>query len=130
MFNFYVVSAGHDILGLACAGENSKPHDYKQKYIFPVNKKFWPIFFCIIEHDICQGTIYKGPPGLLTKFMQLIRSFRWDLKVSKKQTFQKIAVFTVTKLCGPFFLILSRVTLLKEQYLRVHKVFRQLLWKS
>ena len=32
MFNFYVVQAGHDILGLPRAGENSKPHDYKQKY--------------------------------------------------------------------------------------------------
>ena len=30
MFTFYVVSAGHDILGLTRAGEKSKPHDYKQ----------------------------------------------------------------------------------------------------
>ena len=32
MFNFYVDLASHDILGLPRAGENSKPHDYKQKY--------------------------------------------------------------------------------------------------
>ena len=30
MFTFYVVSAGHDILGLTRAGEKSEPHDYKQ----------------------------------------------------------------------------------------------------
>ena len=30
LFIFYVVSAGHDILGLTRAGEKSKPHDYKQ----------------------------------------------------------------------------------------------------
>ena len=33
MFNFYLASAGHDILRLPRAGENSKPHDYKQKCI-------------------------------------------------------------------------------------------------
>ena len=28
MFNFYLASAGHDILGPPRAGENWKPHDY------------------------------------------------------------------------------------------------------
>ena len=32
VFNFYVVLAGRDTAGLPCAGENSKPHAYKQKY--------------------------------------------------------------------------------------------------
>ena len=30
MFNFYVVLAGRDTAGLPRAGENSKPHDFKQ----------------------------------------------------------------------------------------------------
>ena len=30
-FNFYVISAGHDMTGLPRAGENSKPFHYKQK---------------------------------------------------------------------------------------------------
>ena len=87
-------------------------------------------FSCIIEHDNCQGTNCKGSPGILTNFVQMVRSFRWDLKVPKKQTFQKRAVFTVTNVFGPFFLIFSSVKHLREHYLRVHKVIRQLLWKS
>ena len=53
----------------------------------------------------------------------------WDLSGRYKQTFQKIAVFTMKEVFRPFFLVLSSVTNLKGLFLGVHKLFWQLLWK-
>ena len=45
-------------------------------------------FVCGVAHDKCQGTIYKGPKGSLTIFVQAIRSFLQDLR-SREPTFSK-----------------------------------------
>ena len=47
----------------------------KKKAIFPVKKRFWPIFSRIIECDKCQGTLCKGPKGILTFIVEVIGSF-------------------------------------------------------
>ena len=96
--------------------------------LFHWKKTFWPFFSCFIEHDKCQEKKYKGPQCTFTIIVQLIRTFVWDLRSRYKQTFQKLAVFTMTKVFGSVFLVLSSVTNLREQTLRVQKVFWQLLW--
>ena len=45
---------------------------------FPVRNILRPIFSRSIEHDKCQGTIYKGAEGVLTIIVQLIRSLLRD----------------------------------------------------
>ena len=47
----------------------------------------------------------------------------------EKQTFQKKTIFPVTKDFGLFFLVLSSVTNLMRQVVKVQKVFWHLLWK-
>ena len=93
-------------------------------------KNTWPTFRTtrIIAHNICQATIYRGPQSKLTNIVQMIRSFAWDLRGWSKQSFQKWAVFTMTKVIGPFFFVSSGVTNIGEQIVRIHKLFWQLLW--
>ena len=55
-------------------------------------------------------------------------NFFWHLRGRLKQTFQKTAVFTMKEVFGPFFFVLSSVTKLKEQIIRVYRLLRQLLW--
>ena len=75
-----------------------------------MDKRFRPIFTPIIEYDKPDGTIFKGPQGILTINVELKRSSLWDLRGRWKQTFQKKAVFTTKKVSGNFFLVLSKVT--------------------
>ena len=82
----------------------------------------------IIEHHKCQGTFHKGPQGFLTFFEQMIRSLYWDLRGRSKRRVKKRAVFTMTKDFGPFFLVLSSVTNLREKPTRAHKLFLPLLY--
>ena len=93
-----------------------------------MKKNFGLIFSPDIEHDKCQGTVYKGSQGFLTFFVQLIWTYIWHLKGRLKQTFQKTAVFTMKEVFGPFLFVLSSVTNLKEQFIRVYRLFPQLLW--
>ena len=39
---------------------------------FPKKKILWPIFSPIIEGDNTQGTIFKGPKGILTLTLEVI----------------------------------------------------------
>ena len=81
------------------------------------------LFFArITEYNKHQGTIYRCQKSFLTIFVQMVRSFLWDLRGRQKQTFQKIDVFMVTKDFDPFFLAVLSFTNLKEPSLRVHKV--------
>ena len=61
----------------------------RKKAIFPVKKNVLAFFSHIIEQDECQGTVYQGPEGHLTKIVQVIRIFPWDLRSPQKQTFQR-----------------------------------------
>ena len=106
--------------------ENRK---FRKESTFSTEKEtFWPNFPCIIERDKWQETNYKGPHCTLTIIVQMTRTFLWDLGSRYKQTCQKLAIFTLTKVFGPVFLVLSSVTHLREQLIRVHKEFWQLLW--
>ena len=53
---------------------------FGKKAVFPKNKLFWPILFPIIGCDKSQGTVYKGPKGILTITVEVIGSFVQDLK--------------------------------------------------
>ena len=46
---------------------------FEKKEVFPVKKKFW-LFSRSKQHDKYQGTICKGPQGILTITVELIRS--------------------------------------------------------
>ena len=94
-----------------------------------MENRFWTTFYRNIDYDNCQGTIYRGPQGILTIIVQIIWTIIWDQSGRYKQTFQKTAVFTMKEVFGPFILVLSSVTNLKGLFLGVHKLFWQLLWK-
>ena len=93
-----------------------------------MEKSFWPTFHRNIDYDNCQGTIYRGPQGILTTIVQIIWTIIWDQSGRYKQTFQKTAFFTMKEFFGPFFLVLSSVTNLKGLFSGVDKLFWQLLW--
>ena len=44
----------------------------------PMKKILWLIFSRSIDHDICQGTIYRVPEGFLTITVQLISLLLYD----------------------------------------------------
>ena len=95
-----------------------------------MKKKFRPIFWRILERYKPQLTRYTGQQGILTITVEvkglillLLRSC-WKHKfLKKRQTFQWKKVFVV------FSPGLSSVIDLKGQFVRVHKVISQLLWK-
>ena len=74
-----------------------------------MKKKFWPKFSRSIEHKKCHGTIKKGLQSFLQIIVQKMGSLLWDLRGQKEQIFQNIAVFTMIKVLGPFFLVWSSV---------------------
>ena len=92
------------------------------------NTSFFKIFSCIIENEKPHGALFKGPEGFLAVTVEVIWSVLWDLKNSIEQTFQKLALFTMTKYFGKFFVVLSSVTSLKKHNIGVHKLFWQLQW--
>ena len=42
---------------------------------FAVKKILWPLFSRNIEHDKCQGRIYKAPEGLSIIIVQVLNLF-------------------------------------------------------
>ena len=64
----------------------------------------------------------------MTVIVQMTRLFLWDLTGRWEETFQKTAVFTMTKDFVPFSLVSSIATNMKEQNIRVHKIFWHSLW--
>ena len=71
---------------------------------------------------------YNGPQGFFKFFVQKMRSFHWDLRGRQKQTFQKQLFSRWQKFLVNFFLS-SSLTNIGEQFMRIHKIFWQLLWK-
>ena len=47
-----------------------KTHFFEKNGKFSSEKRSWPTFSGNVEHDKCQGVIYKVPEGLLTVFAQ------------------------------------------------------------
>ena len=80
---------------------------FEKKAKLPVRKKFWPMFSPIIGHDKCQWALYKRPIKI------------WEKRGRYEQTSEKKFVFAVTIIFGPFFLVFSSVTELKEHFKRV-----------
>ena len=56
---------------------------------FLVNKSFWLNFPGIFEHDKPHGTFRKGPQGILTITVEVIRSFPLQLRGCWKRKFLK-----------------------------------------
>ena len=44
----------------------------QRKSAFPVKKRFWPIFYRILDCDKPQGTNCKGPKGILAITVEAI----------------------------------------------------------
>ena len=86
-------------------------------------KKFLlPKFSQVIEQDGRQGTFFKGPQGKFTVIGQVIRSFLEDLRGRWKQ-FLKKSLFSDEKQICQIFFALPRMADLKQQVIRLHKVF-------
>ena len=49
--------------------------NFSQQGYLPGDKRFWPNFFRIIDCDKPRGTFYKGPQGILTFTIEVVRSF-------------------------------------------------------
>ena len=101
---------------------------FEKKANFQWRNNFGLFFSRDIEHAKFQGTVDKGSQGVLTFILQRVSTFIWHLRGRLKQTFRKTAVFTMKEVFGPFFLVISSVTNLKEQFIGVYRLFRQLLW--
>ena len=81
-----------------------------------------PFFSRFIEFDKPQGTFCNGPTGFLTGTVEITRSFLKHLRLTNIQIFENKAIFPVKKILWPISLVLSSVTNLKGQVLRVQKV--------
>ena len=86
-----------------------KKKNFEEKATFPVNKWFSPTFSRIIECDKHQRTIYNGPQGVLTKTLEVIRSFLQDIRGCWNQMFLRIKAIVPKKIFGPFFLLLPTI---------------------
>ena len=52
-----------------------KTQIFEKKAIFPVKKRFWPVFFRITECDKPQGTLCKDSKSIPTVTVEVIASF-------------------------------------------------------
>ena len=55
------------------------------------------VFFLIIEHDSCEGTVFKSPEGILTVFGQVKTAFPQERRSGQKNLFKKKAMVPVKK---------------------------------
>ena len=80
-----------------------KTQSFEKKGNLSIDKKLWRIFPRSIEYDKPKGTIYKGPQGILTITVEIIRAFFETYRLLKTQIFEKKAVFPVKKILWPTF---------------------------
>ena len=66
-----------------------KPHVFENKFKLSSEEKILAYFFGNTEWHKPQGTIFKGPKGFLTKTMEGVRSFLYDLTGCWKHKFLK-----------------------------------------
>ena len=66
---------------------------FEKKTIFPAKTFIWANFSRIIEYEKFQVTVYRGPQGFFTVILQVIRSFRYDLRCRWKQFLKKKLFF-------------------------------------
>ena len=96
----------------------------KKKAIFPVNKRFWPIFSRNIECDKCQGTMCKGPKRYSDNYCGSNRIISVSRKrLVKTQISVKKSNHSSEKKLLTIFLVLSSTANLRQQIITVHKVF-------
>ena len=92
-------------------------------------KKIWPKFSHIIVHDKLERKSYKSAQGNLTFTVEVVRSFLKDLRGWWKDKFlKKTGSLSIEEKVWPKFLALSSVTNPKGQFIRIQKVFWQLVW--
>ena len=68
-----------------------------KKAIFPVEKRFWPIFFRIIECVKPQGTIFEGPKVFSQSLAKLQDHFCNAYEVVENNFFEKNGIFPAAK---------------------------------
>ena len=73
----YCVS--HKIISVT-PGRFLKTESFEKRGNLSSEEKILAFFSRSIEHDKCQATIYKGPQGVLTNIVHMIRPFLWDLR--------------------------------------------------
>ena len=64
---------------------------FKKKSIFPVKKRFWPIFSQFLEHNKGQETIFDGPQGLFYTCFAIDKVVSLGPKMSIARNFSKIS---------------------------------------
>ena len=92
-------------------------------------KRICPMFSRIIEHYKCQGSFFKGSQDVLSFTVELSRAFfQGPKKLLKTQVFEEKGLFSSErKIIWPVFRVLSSMTKLKEQFVRVHTFSLRLL---
>ena len=107
-----------------------KTQIFEKKGKLFTEKKFGVYFSRFIECDKAQETKYKGPQAIFIIALQFLRACLGTKRLMKTQKFEKKRqTFQWKKLRDQFFSVLLSMTKLKEQIIRVHKVFWHLLWK-
>ena len=97
-----------------------------------MKKRFWPILSGIIECDKPKWTLYTGPQRVLTnanccgRFRVISASPK---RLLRTKISEKKGKLSSEKNFWPIFPNLSSVIDLSGQFMGVHKVFWQLLWK-
>ena len=80
-----------------------KHNFWRKRQSFQWGKNYGPFFSRIYEFDKPHGTVCKGPQGVLTKTMVVMRAILQDLWKWKTQLFlKKKAIFPVKKSFWPF----------------------------
>ena len=65
---------------------------FGKKANFPVNKRFWPSFSPLIEHNKDQETLFEGgPQGLFDLFSAINKNLSLGPKMSRARFFSKIS---------------------------------------
>ena len=103
---------------------------FKTMFIVPKKKIFCQFFSCyplrqIWNNLLLVSTSYFGFSAARYKIISLLPK-----SLFKTQFFEKTAIFPVKKLIILICLVISNMTNVKENLIRVHKVFWHLLWKS
>ena len=91
-------------MNIYLAPKRSFETNLSKNICFHSERSFWPIFPCLIECVNPEGTLYKCVQIILTKTLELSRTFFWDLGACWKHKFlKKKAIFPVKKKLWPSF---------------------------
>ena len=109
--------------------KKSRTKILKIKAILQKKKTFWTFCSHVTHFDRHGVTFCKSPRCNLAIVVQYKRSFLCHPRVCWKQKFlNKKQTFQWKKYFGLIFFVISNMKNVREQLIRVHKVFWQILW--